>query len=44
MPSIYVHISGRDVDDAILGVYGLKTTEEEKPRLTPKIMSQMQPE
>jgi len=22
MPSIYVHLSGRDMDDAILGVYG----------------------
>jgi len=37
MPSIYVHLSGRDVDDAILGVYGLKKTEEEKPKLTPRI-------
>ncbi len=23
MPSIYVHLSSRDVNDAILGVYGL---------------------
>ena len=37
MPSIYVHLSGRDVDDAILGVYGLKKTETEKPKLTPRI-------
>jgi len=37
MPSIYVHLSGRDVDDAILGVYGLKKPSEEKPKLTPKI-------
>jgi len=37
MPSIYVHLSGRDVDDAILGVYGLKKVKEEKPKLTPKI-------
>jgi len=37
MPSTYVHLSGRDVDDAILGVYGLKKTEEEKSKLTPRI-------
>jgi len=37
MPSIYVHLSGRDVDDAILGVYGLKKVKDEKPKLTPKI-------
>jgi len=37
MPSIYVHLSGRDVDDAILDVYGLKKIEEEKPKLTPRI-------
>ena len=37
MPSIYVHLSGRDVDEAILGVYGLSTKQEEKPSLTPKI-------
>jgi len=37
MPSIYVHLSGRDVDDAILGVYGLKKVSEEKPKLTPRI-------
>lgn len=37
MPSIYVHLSGRDVDDAILGVYGLKKTIKEKPKLTPTI-------
>jgi len=37
MPSIYVHLSGRDVDDAILGVYGFKKTEDEKPKLTPRI-------
>lgn len=36
MPSIYVHLSGRDVDDAILGVYGLKKTEEDKPSLRPR--------
>jgi len=42
MPSIYVHLSGRDVDDAILGVYGLKKSEEEMPKLTPKICPRCQ--
>jgi len=37
MPSIYVHLSGRDLDDAILGVYGLKQKTEEKPKLTPRM-------
>jgi site-specific recombinase XerD len=37
MPSIYVHLSGRDVDEAILGVYGLKEIKDEKPKLTPHI-------
>ena len=37
MPSIYVHLSGRDLDDAILGVYGLKRREEGEPRLKPKV-------
>jgi site-specific recombinase XerD len=29
MASIYVHLSGRDVDDALLKAYGLKVKEEE---------------
>lgn len=37
MPSIYVHLSGRDLDEAILGVYGLKKREESEPKLKPKI-------
>ena len=37
MPSIYVHLSGRDLDDAILGIYGLKKVEEKEPKLKPKI-------
>jgi len=37
MPSIYVHLSGRDLDDAILGVYGLKKVEEKEPKLKLKI-------
>jgi integrase len=38
MPSTYVHLSGRDVDRAILGIYGLRKEEgrEEKARLSPK--------
>lgn len=38
MPSIYAHMSGRNTDDALLGVYGLKKREEQKkPALTPKV-------
>jgi ribosomal protein L40E len=37
MPSIYVHLSGRDLDDAILGVYGLRKVDEKEPKLKPKI-------
>jgi integrase/recombinase XerD len=38
MPSIYVHLSGRDIDDALLGVYGLKKAGEgERPKITPRI-------
>ncbi|MEM2883692.1 MAG: site-specific integrase [Nitrososphaerales archaeon] len=37
MPSIYVHLSGRDLDDAILGVYGLKSIKDDKPKITPRI-------
>lgn len=40
MPSIYVHLSGRDIDNAILGVYGLKK-QTEKPKLTPPHMPKM---
>lgn len=36
MPSVYVHLSGRDLDDAILGVYGLRKREESEPKLKPK--------
>lgn len=37
MPSTYVHLSGRDIDGAILGMYGLKKKEEGKPaRFAPK--------
>ena len=37
MPSIYVHLSGRDVEDAILGVYGLKKVEEKESKIKPRI-------
>ncbi|MDO8554348.1 MAG: tyrosine-type recombinase/integrase [Candidatus Micrarchaeota archaeon] len=30
MASVYVHLSGRDVDDAILGLYGLRSEEKKK--------------
>jgi len=32
-----LHLSGRDLDDAILGVYGLKKVEDKEPKLKPKI-------
>jgi site-specific recombinase XerD len=40
MPSIYVHLSGRDLDDAIMGVYGLKKVKEQKTKLLPKTCPQ----
>jgi site-specific recombinase XerD len=39
MPRIYVHLSGRDIDNAIEKLYGLKEEEEEevtKPRRCPR--------
>jgi site-specific recombinase XerD/ribosomal protein L40E len=42
MPSIYVHLSGRDLDEAVLGVYGLKKRSEEEPKLKPKICPRCQ--
>jgi hypothetical protein len=37
MASIYVHLSGRDVDNALLKVYGIKNAEEkEESQLNPK--------
>jgi integrase len=35
MASIYVHLSGRDVDDAILGMYNLKDTKKEEEKFKP---------
>lgn len=40
MPSIYVHLSSRDIDNALLGVYGLKKPEEGEPKLKPRICPQ----
>ena len=42
MPSVYVHMSGRDTDDAMLGVYGLKKVEHEQSKMTPKICPRCQ--
>lgn len=28
MPSVYIHLSGRDIDDAILNVHGIKREEQ----------------
>jgi len=37
MASIYIHLSGKDVDDALLKVYGIKKPEElEEPKIKPK--------
>jgi len=37
MPSIYVHLSGRDVDGALLKIYGMEEEEKlEEPKLKPK--------
>jgi site-specific recombinase XerD len=34
MPSIYVHLSGRDVDNSVLGIYGIKeATKNQEPVL-----------
>jgi integrase/recombinase XerD len=36
MPAHYVHLSGKNVDDAILKIYGLKEQEEGKKKELPK--------
>jgi len=34
MPSIYVHLSGRDVDSSVLSIYGIKdTSKAAEPKL-----------
>jgi hypothetical protein len=35
MHSVYVHLSGRDVDQALLSMYGLETDGEDGPTLRP---------
>ncbi len=37
MTATYVHISGRDIDNAILGANGLKPTESTEPKLKVKV-------
>lgn len=37
MVSTYVHMSGRDIDDAVLQAYGRKPKEELEPKLTVKV-------
>lgn len=32
MPAIYVHLSGRDLDDTLFEHYGIKTDERERPK------------
>lgn len=36
MPSVYVHLSGKQVDDAMLRIYGMKRKEDMIPELTSK--------
>ena len=36
MPRIYIHLSGRDVDEAILRMYGLLRKEDTKPKMGAK--------
>lgn len=36
MPRMYVHLSGRDVDDALLKMYGMKKEEESQARASRK--------
>jgi site-specific recombinase XerD/ribosomal protein L40E len=38
MPSIYVHLTGKDLDKSLFGIYGIKVEEErKKEELQPKI-------
>jgi len=37
MPSVYYHISGKNVDDALLKAHGLKPTEEEAKPISSRI-------
>jgi len=33
MPSVYVHLSGRDVDNALLRAHGITVSQEDKPKM-----------
>jgi integrase len=33
MPSVYVHLSGRDVDSALLKAHGITVSQEDKPKM-----------
>ena len=33
MPKIYIHLSGEDVEDAVLNIYGLKKIEQNEPTI-----------
>jgi Site-specific recombinase XerD len=33
MPKIYIHLSGQDVEDAVLNIYGLKKSEDKTPTI-----------
>ncbi len=33
MPSVYVHLSGRDVDSALLKAHGIVVTQDDKPKM-----------
>lgn len=35
MPGTYIHLSGKQVDDAILNIYGLKNADNSEPATTP---------
>jgi hypothetical protein len=35
MPSVYIHMSGKQVDDALLKMYGIRKEEDCQPQLTP---------
>ena len=39
MVAIYVHMSGRDTDEALLKIHGVKTEEQKVPTLTQKVCS-----
>ncbi|AAM07145.1 TPA: tyrosine-type recombinase/integrase [Methanosarcina acetivorans] len=44
MPRTYVHLSGKQIDDAILGIYGKKKKEDTMPKLTSRICTRCKKE